>query len=320
MSGKFTIMIVDDEPDTRFLLKAELMEEEDYEIVVASNGQEALLEIEESPPDVLLLDVMMPGMTGFEVCQLLKSDERWQHIPIILITALSGKRDLARGFALGADDFIEKPVSNIELRARVRSMVRLKQQYDRLEQQRQQLEATLYLREELDRVTSQRLAELEALHHVGLNLLNSQDVNYMVEMVAQKTLELVLQAAYCIIHFPSADGQSLIPLGFPDEARETNPWLSSEDKVRQAIESKETIYIRDLLVHSTVPDSKLRQMYTIFIIPLVVDERVIGTFSIDSPKFDAFDASDKRILSILANQLAISIIKVQLFDRLSSQG
>ena len=125
MSEKHRILVVDDEPDTRFILKAALTHE-GYDVSLASNGQEAFTLLEESVPDVILLDVMMPGMTGFEVCQLLKTDSRWQHIPIILVTALAGKRDLARGLEAGADDFVHKPVHNLELRSRVRSMLRIK--------------------------------------------------------------------------------------------------------------------------------------------------------------------------------------------------
>jgi signal transduction histidine kinase len=85
---------------------------------------------------------MMPDMDGFEVCQRLKGDKRWYHIPIILVTALSSTEDLVQGLDAGADDFLNKPVDSVELRARVRSLLRVKQQYD-------ELESTLRMREDL---------------------------------------------------------------------------------------------------------------------------------------------------------------------------
>jgi DNA-binding response OmpR family regulator len=91
-----------------------------------------LARLEKGEPDVILLDVMMPGMDGFGICQHLKTDKHWQHIPIILITALNSKEDVVRGLDAGADEFISKPVEGLELRARVRSMLRIKQQYDQL--------------------------------------------------------------------------------------------------------------------------------------------------------------------------------------------
>jgi signal transduction histidine kinase len=85
---------------------------------------------------------MMPDIDGFEVCQRIKANNQWQHIPIILVTALAGKKDLARGIEAGADDFVHKPVHNLELRSRVRSMLRIKKQYDAMQ-------STMRLREDM---------------------------------------------------------------------------------------------------------------------------------------------------------------------------
>ena len=135
------ILIVDDEPSARDTLEA-LLFRQGYDLAFAASGPEALACLNEIEPDVILLDVMMPGMDGFRVCQRLKTDKRWRHIPIVLVTALDSKEDLALGLDAGADDFLSKPVNGLELRARVRSMVRIKKQHD-------ELEAILHLREDL---------------------------------------------------------------------------------------------------------------------------------------------------------------------------
>ena len=135
------ILIVDDEPSVRSTLEA-LLYQEGHDLAFASSGREALVRLGEAKVDVLLLDVMMPGMDGFEVCQHLKTDDRYRHIPVILVTALDSKEDLVRGLDAGADEFLTKPVGGVELRARVRSMLRIKQQYD-------ELQAALRLREDL---------------------------------------------------------------------------------------------------------------------------------------------------------------------------
>jgi two-component system sensor histidine kinase/response regulator len=142
---KSTVLIVDDDPMVRRVLKA-ILAREGYDLAFAASGSEALARLDELVPDVILLDVMMPGMDGFQVCQRLKTDERWRHIPIILVTALSSKKALVCGFDAGADEFLSKPVNDLELRARVRSMLRIKKQYD-------ELEATLHLREDLAHMT-----------------------------------------------------------------------------------------------------------------------------------------------------------------------
>lgn len=318
MNKKHKILVVDDEPDTRFVLKTALVHE-GYDVTVASNGQEAFTLLEESAPDVILLDVMMPGMTGFEVCQLLKTDSRWQHIPIIIITALPGRKDLARGFEVGADDFIAKPFNNIEIMARVRSMLRIKSQYDRLEQQRQQMKTTLQLREQLAKVTARRLEELELLHSVGLKLMNSLDANYMVEVIVRQTIELIPKAEHCLVHFLSDDEQFLVPASTSekeDQTQQTDPWLGHEDIIRQAIDTKETIYIPELVPHSTANDFDVNKTFSVLSIPLIVDQRAIGALSIDSSEVDAFEVADRRILSILSSQLAVSVMKARLFENL----
>ncbi len=141
MSSTSTILIVDDEPSARAILEA-LLFPEGYELAFATTGQEALDSLEQVAPDVILLDVMMPGMDGFQVCQRLKAHKQWRHIPVILVTALDSPEDLVRGLDAGADEFIPKPVNGIELQARVRSMLRIKKQFD-------ELEAAMQLREDL---------------------------------------------------------------------------------------------------------------------------------------------------------------------------
>jgi len=133
------VLIIDDEPMARETLEA-LLYREGYELLFATSGIDALQRMKDLAPDVILLDVMMPQMTGFEVCQYLKNVPEFRHIPIILVTALDGTDELVRGLDTGADEFISKPVNSQELRARVRSMLRIKTQYD-------ELRRTLYLRE-----------------------------------------------------------------------------------------------------------------------------------------------------------------------------
>lgn len=126
------ILIIDDEAMIRDTLEA-LLYREGYELLFAINGIDALQRMQVLEPDVILLDVMMPQMTGFELCQLLKNSAEFQHTPIILITALDNQADLLHGLNAGADEFISKPVNGYELRARVRSMLRLKAQFDKLQ-------------------------------------------------------------------------------------------------------------------------------------------------------------------------------------------
>lgn len=123
------VLVVDDILPNVKLLEAKLMSEY-YDVLTATSGAEALEKIENSNPDIVLLDVMMPGMDGFEVCSRIKDNPKLAHIPVVMVTALTDSADKVRGLEAGADDFLSKPINDMALMARVRSLVRLKMALD----------------------------------------------------------------------------------------------------------------------------------------------------------------------------------------------
>lgn len=123
------ILVVDDIMPNVKLLEVKLTNEY-YDVITATNGREALEKIEQDSPDIVLLDVMMPEMDGFEVCRRVKANPETAHIPIVMVTALTDTADRVRGLEAGADDFLCKPVNDTALFARVRSLVRLKMTVD----------------------------------------------------------------------------------------------------------------------------------------------------------------------------------------------
>ena len=126
------ILIVDDEPTVRSALST-LLGREGFEVAAAAGGPAALAECAAFRPDLILLDIVMPGMNGFEVCRRIKATPETRLTPVILITALSATEDRIRGINAGADDFLSKPIDFNELVARARSLLRLKQFTDELE-------------------------------------------------------------------------------------------------------------------------------------------------------------------------------------------
>jgi len=126
------VLVVDDNQQNLELLQAYL-EDMDCQTVPASDGLEALEIIGRQPPDLILLDVMMPRMSGFEVCKRIKNDPKTADIPIIMVTALNEFGDIERGIDSGTDDFLSKPVNKLELLTRVKTMLKLKHLSDKLE-------------------------------------------------------------------------------------------------------------------------------------------------------------------------------------------
>jgi two-component system, cell cycle response regulator len=125
------VLVVDDIVANVRLLEAKLSAEY-FEVVTAMNGLDALESVQRSKPDIILLDVMMPGLDGIEVCKRIKADASTQHIPVIMVTALDQPEDKIRGLEAGADDFLTKPVNDISLFCRIKSLVRLKMLTDEL--------------------------------------------------------------------------------------------------------------------------------------------------------------------------------------------
>lgn len=118
-----TILIVDDNAQNLELLEAYLEELPSARVLTATSGQDALAKVASDKPDLMLLDIMMPKMSGFEVCKKIKADPATKDIPVILVTALHEMGDQERGVEMGADDFLTKPVNRVDLIARIQAQL-----------------------------------------------------------------------------------------------------------------------------------------------------------------------------------------------------
>jgi putative two-component system response regulator len=147
MTEKPKVLVVDDEDRNLRLMEAMLIPL-GYEVILAKDGEEALAKVQITPPDVILLDIMMPKMDGYEVARRLKEKEETRLIPIVMVTALREVEDRIRALEVGADDFLSKPVEKTELRARVQSLIKVKAYYDHMKNYQRELEAEVAKRTE----------------------------------------------------------------------------------------------------------------------------------------------------------------------------
>jgi putative two-component system response regulator len=164
MKEKPKVLVVDDEERNRRLMEAMLLPL-GYEVILACDGEEALEKVREIPPDVILLDIMMPKMDGFEVARQLKTREDSKIIPIVMVTALREVEDRIKALEMGADDFLTKPVEQTELRARVNSLLKVKAYNDHMRNYQEELEA------EVARRTQQLRRAFEEIKSASLDTI-----------------------------------------------------------------------------------------------------------------------------------------------------
>jgi putative two-component system response regulator len=219
---KATLLVVDDTPDNLTLI-SELLAEQ-YHIRVATSGEKALRLAQHSRPDLILLDVMMPDMDGYEVCRRLKSDERTCAIPILFLTAKHQPEDERNGLELGANDFLSKPINPPVLLARVQNQLRLKAATDLLRSQNEYLDQEVLIRtRELQAVHDVTVLALASLaetrdNETGNHLLRTQ--HYVRALAEHLSLHprfaIHLDAVSIELLFKSAPLHDIGKVGIPD--------------------------------------------------------------------------------------------------------
>jgi putative two-component system response regulator len=238
MEHKSTILIVDDDPGAREAMEA-LLFHEGYALNFASNGPEALTRAAELRPDLILLDVMMPDMDGFEVCQKLRASPFLAEVPVIMVTALDDRDSRLQGIESGADEFVSKPFDRIELRTRIRTIIRLNRYHQLLEERANLQRANQELAQAYDDTLKGWSLALE---------LRDNETQGHSERVTQRTLQLARIMGVAnddLIHVRrGALLHDIGKMGIPDSIlHKPGPLTEDEWKIMR----KHPIYAYDLL-------------------------------------------------------------------------
>jgi PAS domain S-box-containing protein len=326
-----TILIVDDDLAGCNMLEG-LLRSADYRIFFVTSSQEALYTAQQTLPDLVLLDAMMPEVDGFEVCRQLRDDPILAEVPIIMITALEDRESRIRGVEAGADDFVIKPVDRMELRARVRTITRLNR-YRQLINERTQ-------RQQAEEETRQRSRDLTLLHRVIAAAASTLDIEEVLHTACkalsfafdlpQATATLLnVEQTECIIvsEYPFIarlqEGQLSL------ESSEASGWLSALGSVIPVAAIPTMMHVlahkTPLLVADAQHDPQLERLHallhdrgivTLMSVPILVRDQVAGTIELSTTEQRAFNDQDSALAQSVATAVGHAMEAARLHQQL----
>ncbi len=283
-----TILVVEDEVGIARMIQV-LLEARGFATAVAHSGDEALAKVADHPADLVLLDVMMPGMDGYEVCRRLKADERWRRIPVMMLTAKDAVRDMVQGLEIGADDYITKPFNSDELVARIKVLLRIQSMSTELVRRNRELQTlnavavavnrSLGLDEILEGALAQILENL-ALAHGFVHLLDA------------KTGQLVLRAWRGLKGLPDGRLVRLSP---------GTHWLW------QALVGEEPQILPDPAQPDAVPPPPAGMSLPLAAVPLRFQQRPLGVLSVVGTSHRQLSQDEASLLSAIGRQIAVAL-------------
>lgn len=313
--GEQRILIVDDSVATRRLLRT-ILHGAGYQVLEAEDAAEAQGILAQTPPDLILLDIMMPGMSGFELCERLKRDPQTADIPIIMVTALSEVRDRVQGLRSGADDFLSKPFDRLELVTRIRLLLDKKTLADRLRQAAQQLsEANAQLKE--------RVRLMSNLLTVGRQLrgqLTPDEVHGAIREALARVAEV---EAFSIFQRAlwTRGWRLTVSMGLEEgEALSATPPTELEGIPEEVLAGRAPFFYRDgegspptLRVHALAKDLPIQAA-----LPLIADQRLIGVLVVHHFSPQALGQVDEELLAMTAREIAAALYSLSLYNRMRS--
>jgi signal transduction histidine kinase/CheY-like chemotaxis protein len=309
------ILIVDDTPSNLQVLFT-CLENAGYRVLVTQNGENALKIAHSQLPDLILLDILMPGLDGFQTCQLLKQQNSTRDIPIIFLTALSETFNKVRGFDVGGVDYVTKPIDREELLARIQTHLKLQQMQQRLAERNEELQQEIQIRQQIEEQLQQALDFRALVGSLSEKIRDSLDEGQILQTVTE-ALTQTLQLEGCQIEFydsvqnvwtiayeyttdlPSSEGVTRSFFHFPELDRQL--W------------SKQPLQF----VERTPEFSPANIQLTRLVCPILEPqpaEKIIGNLWLLRRKEEAFNDLEVRLVEEVASQCAIAIRQARLYE------
>jgi K+-sensing histidine kinase KdpD/CheY-like chemotaxis protein len=315
-SVESTILVVDDEAVIRETLER-LLSSEGYAVASANSGTEGLAKAAELVPDLVLLDVVMPDLDGFEVCRRLRSDPLLAEVPVVMVTALGERGARLKGFEAGADDFVSKPFDNAELLARVRTITRLNRYRRLLEEQAR--------RQEAEKVVRQRTRALELINRSARAFSSTLNLDRVLETVLEGARHL-LDVVACSVWLVDRERNGLVCRQASGPGSDVvRDWQLDLDQglAGWVARTGESLIVSDTRRderHFKGIDRRTNlEMRAVLSVPLRVKERVIGVVQVVDVAVDRFTAADQTLMESLAASAAVAIENAQLYEQARSE-
>ncbi len=294
-----TILIVDDEPILRQMVREQL-ERHGLQIAEAGNGREALELAHRVSPDLILLDIVMPDLSGLEVCRTLKEEEMTRAIPVVLLTSRDGLEDRIRGLDAGANDYLTKPVQPGELLARVRSHLRTRELCEDLERQQKDLAKLL----DLSKAVASTLRPSEIFH-----------------LIVERTAQLV-NALRCSLVIIGEEQKGFV-VASHDNSRITRLPISLEryPEIREAVRRRQAVVVEDVSQDPLMADVREVMMplefRSLLVVPINLRARVVGTLVLRVARStSSFTARELQLCQLIGELAAIALQNAHLFESL----
>ncbi|MCL4871554.1 MAG: response regulator [Anaerolineae bacterium] len=298
-----TILIIDDREDNRLLLSSQL-KPQDYTIIHAEDGLRGLDQARQQKPDLILLDVMMPTISGFDVCQQLKKDPLTQGIPIIMVTALRDVQYRVKGIESGADEFLSRPYDRAELLVRVRSLINLKNAREKLEEERNRL---------------------QRLYDVSRAITSARELDQMmIEIIIQTQDAVGAQSGniFLIDEYNQVSSRIRFRDGIAEKVSDPiNPEVMSRGLAGWLARHKRGVIVDD--IHQDPRwvrlSDEMEPHGSVIGVPLSKLDRVIGVLFLTHPQANYFRTEHLSLLETIGAQMTTAIENAYLFSEINEQ-
>lgn len=298
MNDRHKVLIVDDDDVTRKIVM-DILTDGGYKAIEARNGKEALRKVLRDKPDLILLDLIMPDISGFEVCTKLRTEMNVLTTPIIIFTVKGGKKDILKALEVGANDYLIKPVNRFELEGRIKTHLRIKSLYDDASAEKKDLAMLL----EISQAVSSSLHSDEVLYNIV------KSVGKLIDVARCSIVRIgrMKDVGYIVTSYENPGIKNLaLDLGkYPE--------------IRKSLEIKETVIIEDIQ-HDPMMDSvkdvlKGLGFSSLLVIPIIVRDKVVGTLFLRTARKErSFTQREVKLCQVIANLAATALTNAHLFE------